>query len=272
MLLSMNPLLPCLACPMLALAQAPLQSPEGVAAAERAFAALASTVGTPAAFLATLTEDALVFTPKPGNGPAVQRAKAEDGSRLRWAPEHVELAASGDFAISTGPWAWCPKPEAPPAAEGHFLSLWVLREGRWRVLLDVGTPHASQGIQPLETLALQAPRDPAAREALAAAWKQFDATADRDLGEALAAHGAADVRLYRRGQPVKAGARLVAPGTSASFVAAAAHVAASADLALRWGQRTLKAGPASAVQVWRRGGSTWRLAMDVELPLPPAKP
>lgn len=242
--------------------QAALRTPEAVAAAERAFSELAGKVGTPAAFLANLTEEAIVFTPQPRNGHAAQRAQQEDGSRLSWAPEHVEMAASGDFALSTGPWQWRPKAGAEPAVQGHFLSLWVLREGRWRVLLDVGVPHGPQAPLPLEATALKAPTDPNARAALAEAWKAFDGVAAQDLGAALKAHAAADLRLYRSGQPVKAGTAPLAPGPPVSWTEAGTHVAASAELAVRWGQR----GPsASAVQVWRREGAAWRVAMDVSL-------
>ncbi|HJV21988.1 MAG TPA: nuclear transport factor 2 family protein [Holophagaceae bacterium] len=260
----MRPLIPCLLA-LPALAQAPLRSPEAVAAAERAFSELAGKVGTPAAFLATLTTDSIVFTPAVENGPAAQRAKPDDGSRLSWAPEHVELAASGDFALSTGPWAWRPKADAEPLVRGHFLSLWVIRDGAWRVLLDVGVPHALQAAAPLELVALKAPADPGARAALGAAWKRFDAAAETDLGAALSAHRAGDLRLYRRREPVQPGAPSPAAGSPVHWMEGGVHVAASADLAVRWGRRQAPAGVGSAVQVWRREGTLWKLAMDVSL-------
>ncbi|HJW33233.1 MAG TPA: nuclear transport factor 2 family protein [Holophagaceae bacterium] len=268
----MNPLLPCVLLGTLTPAQAPLRSPAAVAAAERAFAALAGRVGTPEAFLATLTEDAVVFTPKAENGHAAQRAQPKDESRLSWAPEHVEVAASGDFALSTGPWDWRPKPGAEPAARGHFLSLWVLRGTRWKVLLDVGAPHPAQAALPLETRALEATPDPGARASLAAAWKDFDLAAVTDPSAALKTWAAADLRLYRKGHPLKAGLLPEAPGAGATFREEGTHLAASVDLALRWGLREGGTDRSSAVQVWRREGRTWRVAMDVELPLPPAKP
>lgn len=255
-------------------AQTPPRTPEAVAAAERAFSERAGRMGTPEAFLAYLTPDSVVFTPAAENGPAAQRAKPEDGSRLTWEPEHVELAASGDFALSTGPWAWRPTAGAEPQVRGHYLSLWVIREGAWRVLLDVGTPHPAQAPRELSLRALPPAPDPAAGEKLAAAWKAFDVHAARDVFGALAQFGAADFRAYRRGEAVQPG---VFPPPPAGFVPglfqeAGRHVAASADLALRWGTRTAKGLARTSVQVWRREAGTWKLAMDAELPLPERKP
>lgn len=244
-----------------------LRSPAAVAEAERAFAALARKAGTPAAFLATLTESAVVFTPRPANAHAVHRARPDDPSRLVWEPEFVELAASGDFALSTGPWRWSPREGAEPKVHGHFLSLWVLEAGRWRVILDVGTPHPEQAAAPLTLRALPPAPDPTAGDTLAAAWKAFDAHAGRDVFGALQAFGAKDFRSYRKGEPLRAGTQPPAPEgfVPATWVEGGRHVAASTDLALRWGTRSHRGVTHSAVQVWRREGAGWRLAMDVEV-------
>ena len=268
MMLSMFRLPLALLVPALAFAQVPLRSPEAVAAAERAFADLAGKVGTPGAFLANLTEDALVFTPKAENGHAVQRAQKEDGSRLSWAPEHVELAASGDFAISTGPWQWRPGPGAAPTAQGHFLSLWVLRGERWRVLLDVGTPHPEQPPIPLHLKALAPSPQPEARASLAATWRAFDVEGAADFNAAVKRFENRDLRLYRKGQPIQAGQRIPGTGAASTWTEGGSHVATSVDLALRWGIRKTATGVSSVVQVWRRDGLSWELIMDVELPHP----
>lgn len=268
MMLSMNRLPLALLVPALGFAQAPLRTPEAVAAAERAFAELAGKVGTPAAFLANLTEDALVFTPKAENGHAVQRAQKGDGSRLSWAPEHVELAASGDFAISTGPWQWRPGPGDAPAAQGHFLSLWVLRGERWRVLLDVGTPHPEQPPVPLHLKALASSPQPGAQASLAAAWRAFDVEGAADFKVALKRFGNRDLRLYRKGRRIQAGLWALGTGAAVAWTEEGSHVATSVDLAVRWGIRKTAVGVSSAVQVWRRNDLSWELILDVELPLP----
>ena len=263
----MRHLIPCL-IPALLPAQVPVppRGPDTVAAAERAFAAEAARTGTPAAFLTFLTEDATLFTPKPMNGWEAQRAQKDDGSRLAWEPEQVELAASGDLALSTGPWTWRPAGAPDPAAAGHFLSLWIWRDGRWRVLLDVGTPHAAQAPRPLSLRTLAAPVDPGAPAAREGAWKAFDAAASKDLHQALRSWGAPDLRLYRRGRWPEPGRGPEGAGSSVSWEPLGIRAAASEDLAFRWGLRRSGGVTASAVQVWRREPAGWRLAMDADLP------
>ena len=266
-------MLPLLAPPSLQIPPAPpAQAAEAVAAAERAFAADAARRGTPAAFVAAFAAEGLVFTPVPENARAFYGAKREDGSRLSWEPAYVELSASGDFALSTGPWSWRPRGTAAPSASGHFLSLWVRRGGRWQVLLDIGVPHPPQEPEPLALVSRRVPaRLPST--ATEADWGAFDAAAARDLPAALRAAGAPDLRLYRRGQAVRPG-NLAALGAAESGAARwepqGREVAASGDLACRWGWRTRAGARALVLQVWRREAPGWRLAMDVALPLPPA--
>ncbi|GLH69760.1 hypothetical protein GETHPA_12930 [Geothrix rubra] len=241
---------------------------EEVAAAERAFAADAARRGTPAAFVSAFAEDGLVFTPRAENARARYGAKPEDGSRLAWAPAFVEVAASGDFAISTGPWSWRAKGATAPSAAGHFLSLWVRRGGRWQVQLDLGVSHPAQAEAPL-VLRTHGPGAPGPGPE--AAWRTFDAAAAGDLRAALEGAGAADLRLYREGRPVSPGnlaAGAAAEGGPAAWEPQGRMVAASRDLAVRWGVRTRGPARATGLQVWRRDGGAWRLAMDVALPWP----
>lgn len=265
-------MLPLLAPPSLQIPPAPpAKAAEAVAAAERAFAADAARMGTPAAFVAHVADDGLVFTPVPEHARAFYGAKRDDGSLLSWEPSHVEASASGDFAVSTGPWSWRAKGATAPSAFGHFLSLWVRRGGRWQVLLDIGVPHPPQEPEPLALVS----RLPASLPSTApeAGWGAFDATAARDLTAALRAAGAPDLRLYRRGQAVRPG-NLAALGASETGTARweplGREVAASRDLACRWGWRTRDGARALVLQVWRREAPGWRLAMDVALPPLPA--
>ena len=148
----------------------PQMDAEAVAAAERSFAADAARLGTHAAFLAHLAADGLVFMPLPANGREIHGGRAEDGSLLSWGPSFVEVAASGDFAVSTGPWSWRAKGETAPAAFGHFLSLWVRREGRWQVRLDIGVSHPAQEEPPLRLSTLPASTRPAGATRPCARW------------------------------------------------------------------------------------------------------
>lgn len=241
---------------------------EDVARAERAFAADAARLGTPAAFLAHLAGDGLVFMPEPEVGHRTYGARKDDGSLLGWEPSFVEVAASGDFAVSTGPWSWRAKGAEAPAAFGHFLSLWVRRGGRWQVQLDIGVPHPDHAEAPLALVTHATLARPG--EGPEAAWASFDGIAARDLAEGLRTAGDPDLRLYRKGQAVRPGnLASLAPGEAGGvrWESLGAEVASSRDLAFRWGRRHRQGTGFTALQVWRRGGLGWHLAMDVALPL-----
>ncbi len=239
---------------------------EEVAEAERAFAADAARRGTSAAFVAAFAKEGLVFAPRPENARIRYGRRKEDGSRLAWEPAFVEAAASGDFALSTGPWSWRAEGAAAPAAFGHFLTLWVKRDGRWQVKLDVGVPHPAQAEAPL-VLRTHAPAAPG--PAPEATWRTFDAAAGSDLAAALKEAGSVDLRLYRPGEAVLPGnlaARAGEEGGAAAWEPLGQAVAGSRDLAVRWGVRARGGARATVVQVRRRDGAAWRLAMDVALP------
>ncbi len=94
-----------------------------------------------AAFATFVSEEALFL------GPTVLRGRAavaegwksffeDPKAPFSWAPEHVEVVASGALAISTGP-------VHDPTGQrvGTFTSTWRREpDGRWRVVLDSGCP------------------------------------------------------------------------------------------------------------------------------------
>jgi ketosteroid isomerase-like protein len=110
-----------------------------VAAAERAFAATMRARDHDA-FVGFLAEDAVFFS-----GPAVLRGRAAvaDGWRpyfagetppFSWAPEQVEVVASGTLAYSGGPVY-----DAAGKSIGRFNSIWRLEApGKWKVVFDRG--------------------------------------------------------------------------------------------------------------------------------------
>src|SRR5262245_607456 len=67
---------------------------------------------------------------------------------LDWRPQYVEVAASGDLGLSTGPWKITSKakPETPPS-HGQFVSVWR-REGGgpWKVAVDLGISHPADDL------------------------------------------------------------------------------------------------------------------------------
>jgi ketosteroid isomerase-like protein len=111
---------------------------EQVANTERAFAQTLANRDLKA-FLAFLSPDAIFFS-----GSNVEHGPAEiaevwapffSGPRapFSWHPDHVEVTADGQLALSTGPVLQDDK------VVGRFNSVWRLEDGKtWRILFDKG--------------------------------------------------------------------------------------------------------------------------------------
>jgi len=92
-----------------------------------------------AAFTTFLSEDAIFFTgAEPMRGKAAVAAGWEPlfagpEAPFAWEPDRVEVLASGDLALSTGP-VFDPTGEVV----GRFTSIWRLEPGGWHIVLDKG--------------------------------------------------------------------------------------------------------------------------------------
>jgi ketosteroid isomerase-like protein len=255
-----------------------------LAAAEAAFAAHSVREDMRAAFLAAFAPDGMLVR----NGWVVSndwmRAQAAPPIVLDWRPQYVEVAASGDLGLSTGPWRITSKAKPQtPASHGQFVSVWR-REGSgpWKVAVDLGISHAGDALwnAPLETRQLPAPRS-APPGGIAQAEARFVADAQsRGLRAAYAAHGAENLRFYRNGQ---APATLRSAALASDSMAGAApswsidrvETARAGDLGYARGAYFPAAAPSVPagwyLRVWRREGADWRIVMDVVQPAPPPK-
>lgn len=109
--------------------------------AERAFAKMAVTNGVRDAFVVNFSDDAIIFRPGPVKGRPVWQQRKSFPYMIRWEPEYVDIAASGDFGYSTGPADYFDvKPLSAPIGFGYFISIWAKQpDGKWKVVFDVGT-------------------------------------------------------------------------------------------------------------------------------------
>src|SRR5947209_748491 len=147
-----------------ALMPRPDDNAASLAQAERDFAALSMRTDMASAFRANFDEDGMLV----GNG--WTRAQASLAGRppppinLDWGPSHVEVAASGELGLSTGPWIRTSRTEPKaPAAHGHFVSIWRrAADGRWRVEVDIGIAHDEAVAKPRDAEIVAEP--PAAGE------------------------------------------------------------------------------------------------------------
>src|SRR4051812_7995004 len=72
---------------------------------EHEFAARAARVGTKPAFLAFMTDDAVVFTPDRTNARQFwTKRQPKAGTLLSWAPNFADVSSSGALGYTTGNW------------------------------------------------------------------------------------------------------------------------------------------------------------------------
>ena len=256
---------------------------EAVRQAESAFARLAESAGIQPAFATWLLPDANVFLPRMTTARAHYGAGTAHPGLLRWEPEAMGLAASGELAWSTGPWTFAPKAGAPVVARGHFVSVWRQVPGQgWRVVADIGVPHGDPG--PLPPFTALAPvkqeggagsglGDLQAQEAeLARAWRSQG-------GAALLPRLGPGAWVFRPGRlPLRNRAAwepvLTGEGNGSPWVPSRVELAASGDLGWACGEAPAEGAKAgfSFLRVWAREGGVWRVLADVRLPHPPIQP
>lgn len=261
------------------------QSPaiESVLRAELAFAAQAEQKGIRPAFLTWLKPEAKVFTPRMTTAAAQYGKEPGDSGHLAWYPEAMGISASGDLAWSLGPWTYAGKKGEAVLVHGHFLSVWHKQvSGPWRVVADIGVPHAApiQAIEPFAPWeappARKSPRNvpdatPVLRQleaALSLAWA-------RQGGAALLPHLAKGGRVLRSGSlplqnegEIRKALERDRPG--AGWTPGLIQVASSGDLAWTCGETEGDPAGASAsfLRVWVLESGTWKILFDVRLPVP----
>jgi ketosteroid isomerase-like protein len=110
--------------------------------AEKNFARASVMIGRNAAFAENFAEVSALFTDKwITNGKQYSKDRKGSPVVLKWEPEFMDISASRDFGISTGPWELQEyRPNTAPLFTGYFLTVWQKQsDGIWKVILDGGS-------------------------------------------------------------------------------------------------------------------------------------
>ncbi|HUP28723.1 MAG TPA: nuclear transport factor 2 family protein [Usitatibacter sp.] len=249
------------------------EAAESLAAAETAFAAHSVREDMRAAFMAHFAADGVLVR----DGWVVARdwlaPRAAPAIVLDWRPAYVEVAASGEMGLSTGPWKITAPGASAPSSFGQFVSIWKREPGQpWRVAIDLGIGHATPALAdaPLELHLPVASRAGGSLHEAEAAFARDSAS--RGEREAYRAHGAASLRRYREGIVPEAShaAALASPSMSdlrIAWTAERIEAARSDDFGYAMGYYADAAAPATVrghyLRVWRREEGGWKVVMDV---------
>jgi hypothetical protein len=239
---------------------------DGLVETERAFARLSIASGTREAFLANLSDESVLFRPGPVPGKSWTKDSTPPASQLDWQPEFADISQAADLGYTTGPWQLRRTPQDPPAAFGHYVTLWKKQpDGHWKIAIDIGVSHAN-GPKPgavntpkLKSDILRSRPDSEilqARTTLLDLENHFPAATDQYLSLF-----ADDARLYRGDEFPFIGVsaiRKLRPATHAWKVAGV-EVARSADLAYSYGLTE----NGNYLRIWKRQKSSWKIALDL---------
>lgn len=262
-----------------------MNAPDSLAAAETAFAAHSVRENMRPAFLANFADDGVFVRGGWTVSNAYLATRPNPPIVLDWKPVYVEVAASGELGLSTGPTkiTSTANPSAAPSY-GQYVSVWRRQgQGPWKVEVDLGINHAQPALWDQSVTAVtsgSARGSMLNARTLRGAEENFSrASAASGARSAYAENASELLRFYRAGgSPAlgKAGA-LASPGMTQDRIVwtvdrvEAAH---SGDLGYARGSYASADAPAKVLghylRVWRNEGGTWRVALDVTNVLPPA--
>ncbi len=114
---------------------------------EHAFAQAAAEKGIREAFLAFLSEDAVLFQPQPVPGRKWWLEHAPVSGKLSWWPGFADVSAAGDLGYSTGPYESRKNAaDAAPSSFGNYVTIWRRqKDGAWKAIVDFGVTNPAPG-------------------------------------------------------------------------------------------------------------------------------
>ena len=248
-----------------------------LANAERSFSTASEQTGIRNSFLAFLSDDCVMFNPYPVNGKELYRNRTDNSANLSWSPTFIEVASSGDFGISTGPWEFRKTKIDTPVAYGHFFSVWKKQsDGAWKVALDNGISYPkekkrteNEHIKILPPIKMKLNNGGRVRKELLDAEQRFiQSVKEKGAMVSYSNFAANNLHVYRNGnfpsQQKSEGIEILKnQELPKDFSPLATQIASSGELGFTYGfSVNAKNDSSSYIRVWRKD-KEWRIAMDI---------
>lgn len=253
---------------------------EKVVATEHAFAALAAEKGTKAAFLANITDDAVIFNPEKLNAKALWTSRGESKSLLSWMPNFADISQDGSVGYTTGNWEFRRTNTDEPAAFGEFITVWVRQpDGKYKFVIDIGVGHEKPSEYSTDWITTK-PKTDANKRNISAddSISRFTETVTKKgLAAALKTYAADDIRLYREEKSPFFGktAAITQAGAEKGTLTfkSAGNVTTAGNLAFFGNEYMFvdvnkKTESGNAVQIWKFIGGKWKIVLDILKPVP----
>jgi ketosteroid isomerase-like protein len=246
---------------------------DGLIRAEKDFAAYSAASNTKEAFLKFLDSTGIVFEKgQPVNGIASWNKKEKRPGILNWHPRFAEIAASGDFGYTTGPWTFQPRTLSDSiVARGQYSTVWHTdKNGDWKFLLDLGVGNLpATDSSEVETITVDKfTTSPVDLLSLVKAEEKFIRAFKKDKAKAYSQFLALHSILNRNShlpatRPDEQSVLIQATPSNTGFTIKGSGIAKSGDLGFVYGNAVLNDETENYLRIWRREKEGWKIALEV---------
>ena len=261
---------------------------QGLAAAEREFAAFTVKKGFREGFVKYFADDGIGFGPHPERTrEKLMKTPPETGPRkviFNWAPMFGDISEAGDLGYTTGPVLYTDTGENPrPLQHGLYFSVWQKQaDGSWKVAIDMGVP-VPKPVAPIDTKFTAAEKVirtnakvPSVDDYRQLDWALWGSIAKTSPAAGYGSWLENQFRIHRRGKMPATNVKDLSLGMSSQtkFDFIDGKIAKSNDLAFTYGKYSTVNEPAVDevgyyVHVWRRDAAgSWKLVAEVTNPTP----
>lgn len=244
-------------------------------AAERSFAAFSVAHSTKEAFEAFIDSNSVMFEgDKPVKAVDFWSKREKKPGVLNWYPQVAEIASSGNFGFTTGPWTFRASPTDTVAARGQYMTVWYLdKSGNWKFLVDLGA-DAVPAVDSSYVRIFDMPRTSGAMKAvphiypLVAAEKQCNQQFRQNRLKAYHSFLSAQSVLVRTGRapallPAEQSALIRNTPAKAVFQMEGWGVSVQEDMGYTYGIVTVNGKKDNYMRIWRHEKKGWVIAAEV---------
>jgi len=247
---------------------------EGLIKAETNFASYCVSNDTRAAFLKFLDNAGVVFeNGRPLNGIDAWTKKEKRPGVLNWYPLYAEIAASGDFGFTTGPWTFQAGTISDSViATGHYTTVWHRKnDGEWKFLVDIGTngnPLPS-GKSLFKTERSKADFKAGNKNSLLHAEKKFIKMTAKSVQRAYNYYMSSWYCLLKRNNIEPEASRaankkaIISVPENIGYTILGSAISSSGDLGFVYGSTVINNKTDNYLRIWRKEKDGWKIAAEV---------
>jgi hypothetical protein len=246
---------------------------DGLIQSERNFAAYSVANSTKEAFLKFLDSAGIVFdNSKPVNGIETWNKREKRPGVLNWYPQYAEIAISGDFGYTTGPWTFQNSLNDTVIARGQYTTVWhINKNGEWKFLVDLGVSNTP--VNPATDIKkINVPKQTIDYiehvSQLGIAENKFQQLFAENKPKAYKTFLSAESILNRNGylpaiNPTDQQFLIDSTPTSLKYKMNGIESSVREDIGYIYGTTTINGKSENYLRIWRREKEGWKIALEV---------